>query len=241
LLDETRYDWRIYDKPVKNRFLGRYVDSLDAPQLQNNTERLLHFTSLFGTGKFPIKDPENQLFFKQLQKSITYKHPAVLKTAEIVIDALGGAGNFIGAHLRTADGLFVDALPENVNHMIHRMADNSTVVVEKYSLKKCVLLAKKNQIKLVFLATDAVRPRKNAKLQDLWTHLPCTFTVNDILKPNDPAWSHMDQYRTHHTGESMRKYLVPLVDALVASRGNSFVGTKGSTFSGYIRRLHDTQ
>lgn len=47
----------------------------------------------------------------------------------------------------------------------------------------------------------------------------------------------MDQYRSHK-GESMRKYLVPLVDALVASQGRSFIGTKGSTFSGYIRRLH---
>lgn len=239
LLDETRYDWRIYDIPVKNPFLGRYVDSLVAStQLKNETARLIHFTSLFGTGKFPIKDPQNQLFFKQLQKSITYKHPAVLKTSDLVVEALGGPGNFIGAHLRTADGHFVEALPENVNHLIQSI--NTTASTGHYSLKKCVALAKKNQVQLVFLATDAVRPRKNEQLRDLWTYAPCTFTLNDILKPNNStSWSYMDQYRTQHTGESMRKFLVPLVDALVASKGNKFIGTKGSTFSGYIRRLHD--
>lgn len=99
-LDETRYDWRIYDVPSKHRFLGRYADSLDISQLQNRSEKLIHFTSLFGTGKFPIKKPENIEFFKSLQQSITYRHPAVLKITEIVIKSLGGEGNFIGAHLR---------------------------------------------------------------------------------------------------------------------------------------------
>lgn len=98
--DETRYDWRIYDVPSKHKFLGRYADSLDVAQLQNRTEKLIHFTSLFGTGKFPIKKPENIQFFKSLQNSITYRHPAVLKISDIVIEALGGPGNFLGAHLR---------------------------------------------------------------------------------------------------------------------------------------------
>jgi hypothetical protein len=100
ILDETRYDWRIYDLPTKHKYLGRYVDSLEVSQLQNRTEKLMHFTSLFGTGKFPMKDPKNKKFFNSLRESITYKHPAVLKITDIVINKLGGAGNFLGAHLR---------------------------------------------------------------------------------------------------------------------------------------------
>ncbi|CEP10801.1 hypothetical protein [Parasitella parasitica] len=236
--DETRYDWRIYDKPVKHRFLGKYNDSLDIIQLQNHTQKLIHFTSLFGTGKFPIKDPENMMFFEQLKNSIKYKHPAVLKLTEIVVKALGGPGNFVGTHLRTADGLFVDAIPDNIQHLISSIPNNNSETPNNNKLSTCVALAKENRINLVFLATDADHPRNSSKFRDLWKHLPCTFTLAEILKDKDPVWSHMDQYRTSHTGQSMRKYLIPLIDALVASQGDKFVGTKGSTFSGYINRLH---
>lgn len=107
-------------------------------------------------------------------------------------------------------------------------------------LSSCVALAKSKQATLVFLATDAIQPRKNVLFKDLWLHSPCTFTLNEILSDKNPLWSHMDQYRNVHTGESMRKFLIPLVDAFVASKGESFIGTNGSTFSGYIRRLHHT-
>lgn len=161
--------------------------------------------------------------------------------ADIVVNTLGGAGNFVGAHLRTADGLFIKAVPENIQHMIDRIptpsASNHT---ELYTLRNCVALSKDKQVTLVFLATDAINPRKNPKFKNLWAHLPCTFTLAEILHNKDPLWFHVDQYRTSHTGQSMRKYLIPLVDALVASKGHAFVGTKGSTFSGYIRRSHST-
>jgi hypothetical protein len=154
------------------------------------------------------------------------------------VEALGGAGNFVGAHLRTADGLFIDAIPDNIQHLISSIPNSNQQIPNSDKLSTCVALAKQNNTKLVFLATDAVQPRNNAKFRDLWKHLPCTFTLAEILSDKDPLWSHMDQYRTSHTGQSMRKYLIPLIDALVASQGEKFVGTKGSTFSGYINRLH---
>ncbi|KAI7902221.1 uncharacterized protein BX663DRAFT_531537 [Cokeromyces recurvatus] len=242
--DKTRYDWRIYDVPVKNPFLGKYTASLDVSQLKNYSQKLIHFTSLFGTGKFPIKKSENIEFFKSLQKSMTYKHPAVLKITDVVVELLGGAGNYVGVHLRTADGLFVKELPENIQYVINHISTLSFSSKDNlsnynhYSLSECVLLAKANQTTLVFLATDAIRSRMDKRFHHLWSHLPCTFTLDEILEANNPIWSHMDKYRTSHTGESMRKYLIPLVDALVASKGVKFVGTKGSTFSGYIHRLH---
>lgn len=251
--DETRYDWRIYDVPTRYKYLGRYAGSLDVAELQNRTEKLIHFTSLFGTGKFLMKNPENVKFFEKLKSSITYKHPAVLKITEIVIDALGGSGNFLGAHLRTADGLFVDAIPENIESILEKIENITAKSIESTKiqhlltnknisslLSTCVTLAKSKQTTLVFLATDAINPRNDDKFKQLWQHSPCTFTLNDILPNNSPLWSHMDQFRATHTGDSLRRFLIPLVDALVASKGNSFIGTKGSTFSGYIRRLHQT-
>ncbi|RCH77522.1 hypothetical protein CU098_004726 [Rhizopus stolonifer] len=164
---------------------------------------------------------------------MVYKHPAVLKMSEIVVDALGG--QFVGVHLRTADGLFAGAIPENIQQMKKKIEYQP--LDDLPDLTSCVQLARENKATLVFLATDAIHPRENPAFSDIWNHAPCTFTLYDVLNHNHPLWIYMDQYRI--SGESMRKYLVPLVDALVASQGRLFIGSKGSTFSGYIRRLHE--
>lgn len=138
--------------------------------------------------------------------------------------------------------MFIDAVPENIENIIQKIPP-MTILLSNTSdlLSTCVALAKSKQTTLVFLATDAIQPRSNPQFMPLWSHSPCTFTLNDILPPLHPTWHHADAYRTLHTGESMRRFLVPLVDALVASQGNAFIGSKGSTFSGYIRRLHHTK
>jgi hypothetical protein len=97
---QSRYDWRIFDMPLKHKFLGKYSDSLEMDQLRSRDEKLIHFTTLFGTGKLPARRPEHLEFLEKLGKSITYKHPAVLEISEKIVQALGGAGNFIGVHLR---------------------------------------------------------------------------------------------------------------------------------------------
>jgi hypothetical protein len=86
--------------PLKHKFLGKYSDSLEMDQLRSRDEKLIHFTTLFGTGKLPARRPEHLEFLEKLGKSITYKHPAVLEISEKIVQALGGAGNFIGVHLR---------------------------------------------------------------------------------------------------------------------------------------------
>lgn len=63
--------------------------------------------------------------------------------------------------------------------------------------------------------------------------------MDDIFDPANTHWRELDQVTDSRTGRSLRKFLLPLVDASVASRGWFFIGSKGSTFSGYIYRLHD--
>ncbi|CAO3702716.1 unnamed protein product [Rhizopus stolonifer] len=231
--DKTRYDWRFFDKISSYQFMGKFHKALNIPELRKRKEKLIYFTSLFGTGKFSIKQADHQQFFKTLQQKMVYKHPAVLKMSEIIVDALGG--QFVGVHLRTADGLFAEAIPENIQQMKQKIEYQP--LNDLPDLTSCVQLARENKTTLVFLATDAMHPRKNPVFSDIWNHAPCTFTLYDVLDHNHPLWIYMDQYRI--SGESMRKYLVPLVDALVASQGRLFIGSKGSTFSGYIRRLHE--
>jgi hypothetical protein len=144
-------------------------------------------------------------------------------------------------------------MPEN----IHNIASQLDLIQQSYTLQNysvndsrqdiisgtntletCIRLSKNRQAIIMFLATDANHSHKDPKFSQLYKSYPCIFTLTDMLSQDDPTWDVMDQYRTSHTNASMRKFFIPLVDALVASRGHAFIGTEGSTFSGYIRRLH---
>jgi hypothetical protein len=126
-----------------------------------------------------------------------------------------------------------------------------------------VAAAKAGETTLVYVATDARNPRLDSAFDPLWKSHPCSFTIHDILtqggsydedadldsEDNDDEsaaaavasmeWAILDKERNPATGASMRKFLLPLVDASISSRGWFFIGSKGSTFSGYISRLHD--
>ncbi|CDH60249.1 hypothetical protein RO3G_13655 [Lichtheimia corymbifera JMRC:FSU:9682] len=247
----TRYDWRIFDTPRKSHRLGKYAESLDIFELRKRQEKLIHFSSLFGTGKLPIRRPEHYEFLRTLQRSITYRHPAVLAVAEQIVETLGGQGNFIGLHVRSGDGWFVKALPENIYSIVSQIGKalesrSSTSQQQKVitsststppNLQQCLTMAKRGEATMIYLATDARSPRDNPAFAPIWQRYPCTFTLDEVISLE--AWDALDRVLDPNTGNSMRKFLLPLVDASVASRGWFFIGSKGSTFSGYIYRLHD--
>ncbi|KAI8069243.1 hypothetical protein BC940DRAFT_237189 [Gongronella butleri] len=291
----TRYDWRILDVAGRKPRLGKYAAALDIRQLRQRPEKLIHFTSLFGTGRLPIRRSEHYDFFRSLQRSITYGHPAIHAMTDIVTEKLGGHGNYIGIHIRSSDGWFVEALPDTVFSIVanidravrsHRHQqtnldledahmpgtnddgeaeddddedDDDLVLVPPPSehrpprLSECVAAAKAGRTTLVYVATDQRDPRLNRAFDLIWQSYPCSFTLPEILSDDqdsdddniDPSsssravWTILDQHRHPVTGASMRKFLLPMVDASIASRGWIFVGSKGSTFSGYIRRLYD--
>ncbi|KAI9303055.1 hypothetical protein BJ944DRAFT_269008 [Cunninghamella echinulata] len=325
----TRYDWRIFDTPRKSQRLGKYQEALNIYELRRRKEKLIHFTSLFGSGKLPIRRPEHYEFLRSLQRSITYRHPAVLQMSDFIINQLGGAGNYIGLHVRSGDGWFVNALPDTLRTIVSQIdrsvqsksrqqqkkqlkqqtllfdpnnnnnnnnqeekneyetqpqqqGTSSSPTSRDYylnkngtpNLEKCVAAAQKDDMTLIYVATDAREPRKNEAFDPLWQSYPCSFTIHDILSSSilsnnidnnvvldqddeditiedndneeiatmlssDMGWSILDKERNPSTGASMRKFLLPLVDASISSRGWFFIGSKGSTFSGYIHRLHD--
>lgn len=98
--DETRYNWRIFDVPHQSERLGKYLASLDIYQMREFPQKLIHFGSLFGSGKMPIRRPEHYEFLRKLQRSIVYRHPVVTEVADNFLQSLGGPGAFIGLHIR---------------------------------------------------------------------------------------------------------------------------------------------
>ncbi|ORX59627.1 hypothetical protein DM01DRAFT_1282145 [Hesseltinella vesiculosa] len=259
---DTRYDWRIFDVPGRKPRLGKYAAALNIQQLSQRKEKLIHFTSLFGSGRIPIRRTEHYEFFRSLQRSVTYHHPTILSATDLVTEKLGGNDNYIGIHIRSSDGWFVDALPDTVFSIVsnidravlshqHQQTNltpgtwddeefraGSSVAPQ---LSTCVAAAKQGKTPLVYVATDDRHPRDNKAFDLIWQSYPCSFTLDDILTQADPdhAISRLLDSDPHPVTGSMRRFLLPMVDASISSRGWIFIGSKGSTFSGYIRRLHD--
>ena len=117
--------------------------------------------------------------------------------------------------------------------------EKQLLLQQKLDLQQCLDLAKQKKVTLIYMATDARSPRYTPAFDPIWSRYPCTFTMDDLLTPSSPIWEELDGVVDQSTGQSMRKFLLPLVDATIASRGWFFIGSKGSTFSGYIYRLHD--
>ncbi|KAI9006642.1 hypothetical protein CLU79DRAFT_779807 [Phycomyces nitens] len=88
-----------------------------------------------------------------------------------------------------------------------------------------------------FMATDATNPRQHPLFQSIYKGLPCVVTLADVF---DYRTSSLHNLVNPSDGLRYGRFLVPLLDGLVASRAQEFTGSSWSTFGFYIRFLHDT-
>lgn len=88
---------------------------------------------------------------------------------------------------------------------------------------------------VIYIATDAPNPRSNPLLQKIFATFPCVFVLNDFANElHDLKRIQVVQERI-----KLESYLIPMVDAMIAAQGHTFIGTADSTFSTYIeRQLH---
>lgn len=87
----------------------------------------------------------------------------------------------------------------------------------------------------IYLATDAPKPRQNPLFRKLFDTFPCVFVLDDFKD----ALDELVRLEVVEDGVNLASYLVPMVDAMIAAHGHTFLGTKDSTFSSYIERyLH---
>lgn len=88
---------------------------------------------------------------------------------------------------------------------------------------------------VIYIATDAPSPRTNPLLRKIYSTFSCVFDLSDFSSDLH------DLKRIQVTEEKVKleSYLIPMVDAVIAAQGHTFLGTPGSTFSSYIeRQLH---
>lgn len=111
-------------------------------------------------------------------------------------------------------------------------------------LNKCTQLHSDDnhpRLRLIFMATDTRQPRTT--LKELYDEFPCIFTLSDFpgviestltMGPMLTGNKELDDEATR-LGSSISSLLIPMIDAEIASHGSSFIGTKRSTFSQYIK------
>ncbi|KAK4520831.1 uncharacterized protein ATC70_006712 [Mucor velutinosus] len=87
----------------------------------------------------------------------------------------------------------------------------------------------------LYIATDCPDPRNHPLLRKIFDTFPCVFVLSDFK--NELA--DLDKIQVIEEKVKLTSYLIPMVDAMIASQGHSFHGTNASTFSTYIeRQLH---
>ncbi|KAI8072346.1 hypothetical protein BC940DRAFT_292375 [Gongronella butleri] len=90
----------------------------------------------------------------------------------------------------------------------------------------------------MYMATDYRHPRqRNGPLAPWFDRYPCTLTLEDVP---DAYFDPLDAvHDLIHPKKKLKKFLFPLVDAMLAAHGNRVFLTPKSTFSKYIGELHD--
>ncbi|CAO3656890.1 unnamed protein product [Mucor fragilis] len=91
---------------------------------------------------------------------------------------------------------------------------------------------------VVYIATDHRDIRgENSRLLEWFDYFPCTLTLNDIppalLDPLDKM------HCMYNPNKSLKSFLIPLVDAMVAAHARRIFTTPRSTFSKYIAELNE--
>ncbi|EIE86985.1 hypothetical protein RO3G_11696 [Rhizopus delemar RA 99-880] len=169
-----------------------------------------------------------------------YENTPLGITVQSIVEYLGGKGSFMSIHFRTADWPFKKEMPVNLQKFIKDMTD----MVGPYKSKECMQVSPEKDSGVtvgkmvnVYIATDHKNPKGEYSAILPWFHeFPCTTTLNDI-----PAhlFAPLDDLRDMASpSKSLKSFLIPLIDAMVAAHAKRVLTTPRSTFSKYIEQLH---
>jgi hypothetical protein len=252
--DTERYSYQLHDGPMEDDN-SKFFSHIEIESLRQRPERYIEFGSLFSMARLSLNQPELIWAKEHLHREIGTRHPLVQAHAQKVIGKLGGEGNFVSVHLRQGDGFFKKLLKETLieiedklqlklnqtdGKLFARGSDPSliqTIATENDTtrrLEKCLAVQGVPCLDVIFLATDAPKPR--ATLKTLFRQYPCTFTLADFPTTwkesnRKPSQSNILQ-NSHHA--KLGHLLYPMMDAEIASYASMFIGTPKSTYSSYV-------
>jgi hypothetical protein len=244
-------------------FAGRrYYKVLLPHHFQRRTEKLLYLGGIFGSTRFNMIEPKDVEMQAKIKNVLRYRLDTPLgTTVKSIVNYLGGKGSFMSVHFRTGDRPFKNEVSANLISFVQNMTE--LVSNERYqqqSTQHCLNVAPqrsqdtqdqqlidiKDEYRFssdlsrrvkVYVATDHRDPRgEESALLPWFQQFPCTTILSDIP---DHLFSPLDNLRDIIVpSKSLRTFLIPLVDAMVAAHGKQILTTPRSTFSRYIEELH---
>ncbi|KAI8389408.1 CigA protein [Blakeslea trispora] len=120
-------------------------------------------------------------------------------------------------------------------HHDHVMSDQFNLppnIAQRLQCQKGDQVTQRFQNTVLYIATDAPDPRNHPLLRKIFKVFPCSFILSDFLDDLE------DIKRLEVVEERVRleSFLIPMVDAMIAAHGHTFLGTPHSTFTSYIER-----
>jgi hypothetical protein len=119
--DASKYQYRFTDDitsdplPVPIKISNStYAEVIPLESLTNHPAKLIQLGSLFGSRRLKLSDPAHKAIRKQIRQHMTLKHPLLQKSSADVVKKISAFGSgFLGAHLRSNDGHFLETAMEN--------------------------------------------------------------------------------------------------------------------------------
>ncbi|CAO3644408.1 unnamed protein product [Cunninghamella echinulata] len=131
--DPDRYAYQIVDTLNTNnkKKFTKYTTQYTFQQLNQIEQPFLLFNSLFGSTRLILNDPSWQSIQQQIREGMIVHHPWVLKASDIVMNRLGGQGNYMSVHLRMGDGIFKKIMEETMEKVRQQLIQRQQIEEEK--------------------------------------------------------------------------------------------------------------
>ncbi|KAM0753275.1 hypothetical protein T439DRAFT_378973 [Meredithblackwellia eburnea MCA 4105] len=197
--DPDRRSYRVIDTDepdTPNSLASPYQYSVDLT-LDDLREmdhyKLLEFGSLFGGTRLRLRREENWRFYEETKREMRFRDPMLDRFSEVIVDKLGGRGQYVGLHLRLGAhndfvhsmDAFFDEAPQRTEFVFRQLCS------EQYGLDDATissLVARNRRI------VAAVKPavRKSQELSFITPSLACPsplYDESDRLAPlNTPLY-----------------------------------------------------
>ncbi|KAG0342014.1 hypothetical protein BG004_005780 [Podila humilis] len=136
--DTDRYEYQIIDDvdglesvPIINKgdpvgWSERYKQNLSLKSLLERPERVIHFGSLFATDRVEANSQNHQALRNYISHNMDLWNQDILDATKLAEEQIElwrketkrAVPGFLGAHLRTADGIFESMVPENLGQIM---------------------------------------------------------------------------------------------------------------------------
>ena len=113
--DKSSYEFSFYDTPSGVSINPKYSRHIHLGDLSNQTQgyRLLHFGTLFGSGRLRLSDSSSFEHLKTVREAMALSNPLLNKLSDQVVKRIGGKDSYYAIHLRLRDGVFAENATAN--------------------------------------------------------------------------------------------------------------------------------